>query len=258
MPLNLPEVPHGRMTHPPLKAVLGQLRFPPVLRIQEPDFVAPFQDAIRGEYPTLGKQQEIGVIIAQGGLVQTQPTLAWRFSDVTGTWHVVLAADFVTLEATASNYTEFGDLRDRLARILGPLVEVFAVTTATRLGLRYVNHIELQEAQPIAECRRLINPGLLGPVGLDLFSDELNVSVSDMRLTRPDGTLVVKHGLVPAGIPPQIGYLLDFDYSTEAPIDLGHPEQAVEQLQGFHDVVYRLFHWSITDAARVAFGDAPA
>ena len=254
MTLNLPEVPHGHLARAPLKAVLGQLKFPPVLRVQELDFIAPFQEAIRSEYPNLGRQQEIGVIVAPGGIIQTQPTSAWRSPTRTGTWHVVLASDFVTLEATASNYTQFDDLRQRLESVLHHLIELFAIPIATRLGLRYVNHIELSEGRALLEARQLIRPELLGPAGLDLFADELTAAVSDLRLTRPDGTLAIKHGMVPAGMPPQGGYLLDFDYFVEAAIDLSVSNLALGQLQLFHDVIYRLFHWCITDEARGRFG----
>jgi uncharacterized protein (TIGR04255 family) len=254
VPLHLPDVPHAQMPDPPLKAVLGQVRFPAVLRIQEPEFMAPFQDAIRREYPTFGHQQEIGVLVGPRGVVQTSPVSAWRFSDATGTWHVVLGTDFLTVEATAANYTQFGDLRERLRRAVETLVAVFGVAQATRLGLRYVNHIGVPGEDPIVACRRLIRPELLGAIGVDIFADELSATLSDVRLARPDGTLIIKHGLVQAGEPAQPGYLLDFDYFTENPMELAAGAEALHNLDGFHDVLYRLFHWSITDEARRDFG----
>ena len=45
----------------------------------------------------------------------------------------------------------------------------FAIPIATRLGLRYVNHIELSEGRALLEARQLIRPELLGPAGLDLL-----------------------------------------------------------------------------------------
>ena len=47
----------------PLVRVIAQIRFPEILSIEQRDFVAPFQEAIRGTYSVLRQEQAQGMLL---------------------------------------------------------------------------------------------------------------------------------------------------------------------------------------------------
>ena len=70
----------------PLVRVISQLRFPPVLSIEKRDFVAPFQEEIRPDYPNLRPEKTRGVVLGPQGVVPGPKQVVWRFSDASGQW----------------------------------------------------------------------------------------------------------------------------------------------------------------------------
>src|SRR5687767_6525764 len=113
----IPDVPLSRA---PLVKVLAQVRFPEIASIAQTDFVAPFQEKLRQEYPILRKQQEIALLLTPEGAAPTQQTgFIWRFAGKDGNWQVSLAPTFLTIETkTYSGQSEF---IDRWTEALGAL-----------------------------------------------------------------------------------------------------------------------------------------
>jgi len=58
------EVP---LKNAPLERVIAQLRFPEILSVEQRDFVAPFQEAIRSKYPVLRQEQTQGILLGPAG-----------------------------------------------------------------------------------------------------------------------------------------------------------------------------------------------
>jgi uncharacterized protein (TIGR04255 family) len=52
---DIPAVEHEVFANPPLKVMLGQVRFPPVLRIADPAYLASFQEAVRHQFPPFAR-----------------------------------------------------------------------------------------------------------------------------------------------------------------------------------------------------------
>ena len=92
------EVP---LSNAPLVWVIAQVRFPLVVAIEQRDFVAPFQEAIRGQYPILRQDHMHGVLVSPAGLTPQAPQTVWRFSDETNSWRISLAPEFLALETVA-------------------------------------------------------------------------------------------------------------------------------------------------------------
>lgn len=248
--VHLPIVEHERLARPPLKAMLGQVRFPPVLRVLERPYIGGFQEAVRDDYPELAEETQFGVVVSPSGTVQTEPTKQWRLSTSDGRWSISVAQDAVTLEASAAQYTDYQEFRSRFARIWPAATRSIRPQRRVQQGLRYVNHIDADV--PVAGWADLINPVLLGAVGSKELGDEIEQAVSDYRLRQSDGTLVLKHGLVRAGPDRRQGYLLDFDYFTQAQDGL-ETDEVLATFDRFHDVIYPFFRWCITERAMAMF-----
>lgn len=213
----------------------------------------PFQEAWREAYPDLQTQQQVGLMMTPEGAFQTDASKHWRFVSADGAWAVVLATDFLTLEATAPLYTDYSEFRRRFGEVWTAAEGLLSPSRCVQQGLRYINHIEREFRA--AEWNRLINPILLGPIGSDVFGEELEQAICDIRLTRSDGQLVMKHGVVRAGPERRRGYLLDFDYFVQEPADEMDAAALLRRFDQFHAVIYQLFRWSITEEALNEFQD---
>ena len=232
--------------------MLGQVRFPPILKIADLGSLGGFQDAIRRDWPQFTQEQQLGILVGPQGLQEAGATRAFRFGAADGMWSALLTPDTLTLEAAlpAGRYTSYEEFSGRFSQVWATLVDHFKPTAILQQGLRYVDHIERE--LPPAEWARLVNPGLLGPLATSLSAGVVH-AISDLRFQREDGFLAFKHGLVPAGPENKFGYLLDFDYFTQEQTDDTSVEPTMARFDRYHDAIYAFFRWCVTDEALEEF-----
>ena len=252
--LDIPSAEREVFSNPPLKVMLGQVRFPPVLRISDLPSLVPFQDAIRHVFPTFAQERQISFTLGPDMPASTSAQQVFRFSTSDGSWSAVLNTEALTLEAdVAVQYTSYDEFVERFRLVWGATLEHFRPSQVVRQGLRYVDHIE--GTRSAAEWVSLINPELLGPL-IGAFGEGVEQSVSELRFPRDDGVLVFKHGMLPLGPEAKMGYLLDFDYFTETAVDTDL-ESVVDRFDRYHDLVYSFFRWCLTDEAVAGFRREP-
>jgi uncharacterized protein (TIGR04255 family) len=227
--------------------MLGQVRFPPILRLDDRDFLAPLQEELRASYPEFAQEDQLGFLVGPQGPVQTPATRRWRLATSDAAWSVVVAPEFLTLEASAPAYTDYQEFRHRFGAVWDAALRHIRPSRRVQQGLRYVNHIE--RAMPIAAWRELVNPTLLGSFAIEVFGEELAQGICDLRIQRADGILAMKHGLLRAGPDQSIGYLLDFDYFSQTLSNDLAADDILRTFDDFHGVIYPLFRWSVTERA---------
>jgi len=232
--------------------MLGQVRFPPILRIADLGALGGFQDAIREEWPEFGQEQQLGIVVGAEGVQQAGATRAFRFKAADRTWSALLTPDALTLEAdlTAGQYTSYEDFSARFERIWTALTDNFRPAAVVQQGLRYVDHLQ-HELAP-AEWGSLINPELVGPLAT-IFQSGLVQALTDLRFRREDGMLAFKYGLVPAGPENRLGFLLDFDYFTQERDDATSVEAVMARFDRYHEFIFDFFYWCLTDRALEEF-----
>jgi uncharacterized protein (TIGR04255 family) len=258
--LNLAAQPRKVYTHPPLTLALCQVRFATKLSVNNGASVAPFQDAIQDEYPDPAPptQQVAEIQIASPGGRLEHPggpqSVLWQFSDISGEWSVVLTQDFLTLETRS--YDHFDDFLRRLERILKVLTDTIRPSVGRRIGLRYINEIRPGHRN----WSRVIQPELLGPLAIDLFSQNCIQSVQVMNLKAGEARINLQHGAFSTGttvkpkpgleVPEEPFYLLDFDVYEEftAPRTLPmDPSVICKHVATYHQAISKLFLWSVTE-----------
>lgn len=251
---DIPAVEHEVFPKPPIKAMLGQVRFPPVLRIADMASLAPFQDAIREDFPDFGQEQQFSFMLGPEGPQGVTTSQAYRFRSPDHAWSVLLAPEALTIEADPSvRYTSYDEFADHFRRVWSAALDHFKPSQVTRQGLRYTDHIEGD--RPAREWSAYINEDLLGPLAGPL-GEGVAQSVSELRFARDDGVIVFKHGMLPAGPEHKMGYLLDFDYAIERPTDV-NVDEVMARFDSYHEVLYAFFRWCVTDEAIKEFrGDA--
>lgn len=252
---DIPAVEHESFASPPLKAMLGQVRFPTDLRIADIQALAGFQHDIRADWPQFDREQQLKVVFGPQGIQEAGSAGAFRFTSEDRAWSAVLTPDSITLEAgiEASGYTSYEEFDRRFRSIWTALVEHFEPTAVLQQGLRYVNHIARQ--LPAAQWAELVNPELLGPIATSLSKD-LVQAICDLRFDRERGTLVFKHGIAAAGPENQMGYLLDFDCFCQERLEDTTVEALVKRFGESHEEIYAFFRWCLTEQALEEFRHA--
>lgn len=246
------EVP---LRNAPLVRVIAQVRFPEILSIEQRDFVAPFQEAIRSKYPVLRQEQTQGLLFSPGGLT-VKPQTAWRFNDLESHWRVSLTPEFLALETT--KYTSRSDFLRRLKEVVEALGEHIEPGQVDRIGLRYIDRIT---GVAVEEIHRLVRPEVRGISGT-IAATHAELSLSESRFNLPNARILARWGCLPEGatvdpaaIEPatEKSWILDLDMSSASPMHFD-VEHVVTEAQRYAERIYTLFRWAVTDEFLSRYG----
>lgn len=257
----LPEYRRVVFAKSPLRLVVGQVRFPIMLRFGDSAFLASFQEALHSEYPHVARENQVALALSPKGIQQEIGGTLVRFSARDGGLSVVVGESAITLEARRrkpaeqSGYLTADDFLRRFERVLSVAQETLGITERARVGLRYVNEIRHPEGLSLADWGRLLNPEFVGFAATDLLGGEVSQMLQEVQVQRSDGILAIRHGLLtgavvdPSSAEARIAgpfYLIDMDYfdPTECPLDA---LSTVSQMKAFNDTMYRFFRWTLGD-----------
>jgi uncharacterized protein (TIGR04255 family) len=244
----------------PLARVLIQLRFPKIASIVRDDFVGPFQEAIRKDYPVLRLDEGHDILIGPEG-VQNQVVKIWRFFDIEEAWRVSLGSEFLALETT--NYTSRDDFVERFDRLLQALSNHIAPQTVDRLGLRYIDRIH---GEAYSQLNSLIRREVAGVLGTELGAyAQQAVSESVFKVPEEPWSMLARWGKLPAHatIDPNVlepidveSWILDLDvFHQEArPLDV---QELTAQARHFAERIYTFFRWSVTEEFLIRYRGRP-
>lgn len=245
----------------PLVRVVAQLRFPLIASVERREFIAPFQEAIRRDYPVLRQEQNRGLVIGPQGVRQAPSNTAWRFHDAKDAWTVTLASDFVALESR--NYTSRDDFVSRIRSITQALADHIDPKVVDRLGVRYIDRIS---GESLKDLPKLIRPEVTGILATTLAEHALH-SISENVFVLPDnsGQVTARWGRLPprGTVDPgaveaieEASWLLDIDtFQAETrPLDV---DTLVEQARSFAERIYTIFRWVVTDEFLRRYGGQP-
>lgn len=256
--MELPDYPHVLFGQSPLALVVGQVRFSPQPGFTEGTALAAFAKRLRTDYPKSERIEQLQLSVSpMHGMEHQAGPMLWKFSSVDDNWSAVLAENALTLEVRGG-YSSINEFLKRFSSLLDHLIEELDPGLQTRVGLRYIDEFRYDEASTITDWATLIRPEFLGfaVMAEGLFG---NSSISHTRqqieVTRPDGTLMIRHGLLSgtsvepiADRPPQQGrfYLLDMDYYNVQPQRIDRTE-VITTMQRYNDTLYRFFRWIMLD-----------
>lgn len=242
------EVP---LPHAPLVRVIAQVRFPPIMSIERPEFVGPFQEAIRSSYPVLRPERQVGAVVGVQGVSEMQSGSIWRFHDSPGIWRASLSTNFLALETI--RYTSRDDFLARLVALLQAFDAHIGWGLVDRLGVRYIDRI-LWEGP--AAARSMVRAEIMGVLAAPFADASVQAATetvfrlgqTDSRLRARWGTIPAHHTIDPATLEPidEPTWVLDLDaFTTEArPMDV---DFIAAQVRHFAERIYAFFRWSVTD-----------
>jgi uncharacterized protein (TIGR04255 family) len=250
--LALPEYEHVVFRRAPLTKVIGQVRFPVLPRFADGNFVSPFHEAVRIDYPSTTREQQMSLRMSMGEGMQTGiPETQWRFNTRDKLWSVVLADGAITIETT-TGYTDSSEFVNRFRDVVTLGMRTLNISEQVRLGVRFINHIRHPGGKALADWAGLLRQEFVGFAASDLLEGSIEHMIQELHVNRPDGTFVVRHGLL-SGVNGQMPgvasesdrfYLIDLDYfdGTERPLDI---HATAKQMEDYIAFMYRFFRWTL-------------
>lgn len=224
----------------PLSTVVCEVRFdaPPT----EPGQILTLSGALETEGLTEYGTEEGIQIAVRPGQVQQVPVKRHRFASADGSTAMSLDLNAFAFETAA--YAGFDGFLAAWEPVARAVAEALGLQARTRVGLRYINELQLTGDARDAVASA-VNADLLPPWGAHEHLAVLSVSLQELRFAQAEGELAFRHGLQrPGGGVPPI-YLLDFDHYEQRLRAFDVADDA-ERLRRFNATVYDVFHWSIT------------
>ena len=261
-----PEIP---LTDAPLVRVIAQVQFSPILGLGFPHFIVPFQEAIRGSYPHMVQEvvRTIGPTEFGGDGASPMPNQQssetfWRFFSEDRQWRISLSTGFVALET--AKYTSRADFMERLEVVVSALKATVKTANATRIGVRYIDHVRSPEIDGMAN---MLRPEMLG-VTQSRLGDGLMHCVTESMANCAEGMLFARWGLLPPNgshdpdvMPPAPtkSWFLDLDVFTRdaEPFRDMNPGVIRDVATQLAVRCYSFFRWAVTDEFIAAYGGKP-
>lgn len=265
-----PDAPRVLYAINPLDEVVCEFRFPPILKIEaEPP--AAFQELIRAEYPNYefkqnlklppGIPQEIVRNFLLDMPIGGQKSHA--FSSRDNIWKLTLNRQ--SLAMTCARYERWELFKERMARPFEALIQLYAPTFLSRLGLRYRDVIRRSRlGLSDVPWGQLLNPwlsGILGAPGMNgsVFGTQ---TVCGIQLPDEIGRVQLNYGIALEDRPGEDAsktereevFLIDSDFSVEHEMELS---DAFNRLNSLNRQSSLLFHWSITERLHAALQPVP-
>jgi uncharacterized protein (TIGR04255 family) len=209
---------------PLIREVACEIRFAPRLRVN-PE-VWRIQDKLADDYPQLDQES---VALAEGRLLQS-----YVFTNTTTNRIVKLSQENFAI--IFNSYSSFEAFKEEALRRIRDFSELFEIQSFLRVGLRYVNHLDLPAENGIAKLQTLVN----APVDYDRFeASRIEQFLTEFRLRAKYHRLTVRGFLLQVpGDPPMLKYLLDLDCYTTSP---ARPDNLSGLLDEFHTEIQAQF-----------------
>jgi|JFJP01.1.fsa_nt_gi hypothetical protein len=248
----------------PLIEVVGQLRFPTILKInnQEP---YEFQERISSDYPIFQRSQSLNL---PPEIVSLLPQISsilpkhntYNFLSENSKWKLSLDQDNLTL--ATFEYKRYEEFKEKLFNIVNIFKDVYNPSFYLRLGLRYKNLIlrsKLKMEDKDKPWSALISPQIASELHSSELSGSILTSVKNLEIELETGRVSFNHGLVISQDPSrgnvqEPGYLFDADFFVESKIN---KEEIGNVFDTFNRTGGQLFRWSITDELHRAMEPLP-
>lgn len=201
--------------------------------------------------PESGEAVRREVSIGPDGAVTSTEhrTKEWRFHDRERTKTLTMGDEAVLVQHM--NYLIFDPLKAELIAFLDKVRAGFPSVQLKRLGLRYVNIIELQEADP-TDWSSSLDPRVLSLLNFLPAPERpfLSRALNQLEISYDEFDLRIVFGMHNPDYPARIRqkvFVLDLDAYTQSVTDVGRVESLLDNL---HGKIQEYFERSVGDGLR--------
>jgi uncharacterized protein (TIGR04255 family) len=237
-----------------LKSVILRLDYGN-LAVLQTDQETPFTQDMKVErYPdvTSNAATQFSFFLGAGGVNFGQQGMGWvRVHKATGTTRTLtLAPNYLAIEYGGPDYKHFDELREQIGFVLDSFRRHFGSVQFTRIGLRYVNEITLQEGSPL-DWEGLINKDLVTSVKAAMPSGlRMARSTHQLVAIKDDISVLLNYGIYNPDFPNPVArrqFVIDLDCYCSGVVEFNEAEQRIRDVNALAENV---FEHSIEDGLR--------
>jgi uncharacterized protein (TIGR04255 family) len=242
MTWSLQRVEHRVYPRNSLRAVVCQLQFDPILKV--PERIADFQDRVRTDFPGFSTGDSVSLVLGANGPPQVNPIREFAFTNRN---HATLTLSPSSLALESWNHRERSEFIRWFGNGLEALEAVYEDVHPLRLGLRYVNEVDLARVradlgenvslQDIIRPEFILTPSSVVDLHGTFFASEVTSTVRD-------GAMTVRSGVIP-NAEGKHQFRLDVDRFVTENIDVVNVSAALED---FADDIFDVFHAAAGEA----------
>ena len=238
--LNVPTETSVRYKTNFITTAVCEFKFPILLELEE-KLPIKFGTALKKKYPLYSKEQRVS--ISESGATPTG--YRYTFESRKKDWLVTIKPDALSLQT--SKYTTFKDFYKCVAEILNTVGVLLDTDFFTRIGLRYINAIPIDDGT----VEGWVNPLLITPIQ-DGSLGTLSKFHGEIRGFITNGAYTFRHGFDQNSIIERAPtkYILDFDYFAEG-VEFS---DALPVMAEFNKYNFSFFRWAIADKAKEMLG----
>lgn len=244
-----------RYSNPFVKEAILRVDLSPAIDVNDEIVEGPFAAANSARFPNVEPRVQAGQEFQfgpEGMSTKEVEKREWRLLGGDRKRRLVLAEG--ALIASCKEYSGWSELRQDFVTALDSLVGIFPDMQITRLGVRYVNFVSLQEANPFV-WREWIDSRLTGPLEFPDDPRRITRSMHILQLEYPDGfQLKYQFGLPNPDFPAPVKqkhFVMDLDASASRILTVADVKKLLDPM---HEAIKELFESSITDGLRGKMG----
>ena len=231
-----------------LSNVIFRIDFPVLLDLEK-NKPAEFQSKIIEDFPILEPLQQIEIKPGEKIDDSLAMPAVWSFSNKEKNQKIELTSYYMSFSIFNFSYTTFNDFKEKIEKLLESFFECYSISIINRIGLRYINEIKIEEANPL-NWNEYINSNLVD--GLNFFEDKTklrriyNITTASVG---GDDFLNLKYGIFNSKYPAEIvdkEFVLDYDCYSRAI----EKEGVVAKLTAFNTIITEYFEKSIMEEFR--------
>lgn len=243
--LTPPKVQRVRYQRNFIKTAVCELRFPTLLELEEKPPIQ-FQQKLRKQYPFYESQ----IIESVGNDDANTREHRYVFRSKDQKWTISVKSFSIAIET--SKYIDFEDFYERFVQILDSAKSMMDTDFFTRVGIRYINEIPIEDGNLNGWVRDdLISPIVGGVLGVvDKAGSAIQGQLENGQFTfrqnyqRADTEFKKDSPSAPK-------YILDTDYFKEN-VEFVEVNDLIRQ---FNEVNFSFFSWCLGEKSKAAMGN---
>jgi uncharacterized protein (TIGR04255 family) len=234
-----------------LKEVIARIDFlSPIMPIQK-ELPKAIGQAASKLFPIPEPQTAIDqkVLVNEKGIKTEQSTeyKHWQFFGKDREKFIKITKNFISI--SHNNYHSYEAFTSEFYSVVDALLDKYKDTQISRIGLRYVNKIELQERNPL-DWEDYININLLSPLSHFGNSYSLSKAMQDIELNFDDYLVKFRYGMFNPDFPSPIlkkVFVIDIDAYSNHATDINELKTTFDK---FHSSIQQLFETNIKEELR--------
>lgn len=237
----------------PIKRVIIKIDF--LNEIQEINESLPksLVDVIKNSFPVAEPRQIVGreIQISDSSVTENNKNVKeWHFHTEERNATLIIKESFFAIQI--NNYISFEKINEVLREIKNIFFTSFPTLLTRRIGLRYINEINIKEAEPL-KWEKYINSHLL--CNFNATPDPQNIirSFNNLEVKYNDIMLKFQFGIINPDYPAIIkkkNFILDLDASFSGVLQQFEIDNYITKL---HEIIQKQFEYSITQDLREYF-----